>query len=102
MFNILTVSFNACYTGESEYGFAMACLGLGLTYKLSCIITGKLLKVSDNAFDQFVGVWIISIVQQHFKVTITNQFDSKILSLIQFLSKVLVTVDENKRKQMPR
>ena len=30
VFNILTVSFNAC-KGENEYGFVMACLGLGLT-----------------------------------------------------------------------
>ena len=55
-----------------------------------------------DAFDQFIGVWIISIVQQHFKVTITNQFEPKILNLIQFVSKVLVTVGENKHKQMAR
>ena len=91
--------------GENEYGFAMACLGLGLRpTKLNCIITdtGKLLKLSDNAFDQFSGVWIISIVHQHFKVTITNQFEPKILNLIQFVSKVLVTVGENKHKQTPQ
>ena len=33
--------------------------------KLSCIITGKLLKLSDNVFDQFIGVRIISIVQRY-------------------------------------
>ena len=78
---------------ENEYGFAMACLGLGL--KLSCIITGKLLKSSDNVFDQFIGVHITSIFQQYFKVTITNQFEPNILNLIQFVSKVLVIVGGN-------
>ena len=32
--------------------------------------------VSDSIFDQFIGVHIIRIVQQYFKVTITNQFGS--------------------------
>ena len=51
--------------------------------------------MSDNIlFDQFIGVHIIKIVQQYFKVTITNQFGSYILNLIQFSSKVLVTVGE--------
>ena len=50
-------------------------------------ITGKLLKLSDNVFDQFIGARIISIVQQYFKVTITNQFEPKILNLIQFVLK---------------
>ena len=72
----------------------MTCLGLGLKLSLAAL-SPVLLKLSDNAFYQFIGVWIISIVQQHFKVTITNQFKPKILNLIQFVSKVLVTVGEN-------
>ena len=63
---------------------------------------GKLLKLSDNVFDQFIGVRIISIVQQYFKITITNQSESKILNLIQFVSTVVITVGENKHKQTPR
>ena len=58
--------------------------------------------VSDNVLDQFIDVRIISIVQQYFKFTITKQFEPQILNLMQFVSKVLVTVGENKHKQTPR
>ena len=56
--------------------------------------------LGDNLFQQFIGVRIISIVQQYFKVTITTQFESKILNVIQFVSKLLVTVSETKASEL--